>query len=157
LKQAYNIHKDDSEVVEAICHVFKQLCSYGESHAFSMASAFFLFFSIIFFVAIIEGEMKVEMKSLKLDGVFFSSIVKRYRDNKVSGICGNPIFASNVFFEYGLKTYWNSQLYANSPRVDFIPFLNSIWLFLAFFFKNITNLCDYICRRIQDIKFQNDF
>ena len=31
LRQAYSIHRDDSEVVESICRVFKQFCIYGKT------------------------------------------------------------------------------------------------------------------------------
>jgi hypothetical protein len=30
LRKAYNIHRDDSEVVESICGVFKQFCLYSK-------------------------------------------------------------------------------------------------------------------------------
>lgn len=56
LRKAYNIHRDDSEVVESICGVFKQFCIYDE--------------------------MITELKSLRLDEHLFKQIVKRYRDNQ---------------------------------------------------------------------------
>jgi hypothetical protein len=55
LKQAYLKHKDESDVVEHICCVFKELCRYGE--------------------------MIVEMKSIKLNETLIAEIHKRYRDN----------------------------------------------------------------------------
>ena len=71
LRDAYDIHKDKSDVVENVCLVFKELSNYSE--------------------------MIDEMKSIRLDETLFNDIVKRYRDNEsVSKICSIIILRMNA-------------------------------------------------------------
>jgi hypothetical protein len=71
MREAYEIHKDKSDVVENVCMVFKELSNYTE--------------------------MIDEMKSIRLDDTLLNEIVKRYRDNEViSNMCSFIILRMNA-------------------------------------------------------------
>ena len=83
LKNAYLIHKDERDVVECICNVFKELSSYGKSEKKNSRKklTFFLIFILL-------DEMVVEMKSVKLNETLINEISRRFRDNlNISQMC----------------------------------------------------------------------
>ena len=53
LKLAYTEHKDESKVVESICHVFQELTVYGKNRIFRIEKRFIYFFLILSYIKMI--------------------------------------------------------------------------------------------------------
>lgn len=73
------MHKDEGQLVESICDVFKELSNYGNiKFLIKVPKTYLKIFLLKYYFL---DETVVEMHSLKLNETLLYDISKRYRDN----------------------------------------------------------------------------